>query len=172
MLIVLTVASWAVGLSLTLVLSPTINARNGDHYLRFMGCFELSLLFGCLYAVLKLGLASCCVSFFRHRRRPKANRAYLCWSADLLTVLIFDEFDALLADDPRRFRKKILPMQSEDRATVLRESGGPTSPRRPGEQQPHSPRREDLPLSPRALAIKDKVKLRLSAVDGGRQERL
>lgn len=98
---------WGVGFGLSLAFGSDINSRDGDHYVRFIGCFLLSILFGLVYSLVKLALASCCVSTRRKGRNPGANRCRICFFVDLLTLLVFDDFDTNNIKDPKKRNNRV-----------------------------------------------------------------
>ena len=88
-LLVFTVVAWVVGLSLVIVLSDDIDARDQQHYHNFVLCFGLSLLFGFAYSFLRLGVSACCV---KPRARSGRRATCRCFFVDSLTLMVYQEF--------------------------------------------------------------------------------
>lgn len=103
-IVLFTALAWGVGFGLTLVFGSDINERNGDHYVRFVGCFLLSILFGLVYSLIKLALATCCVSYFK---KGRGSRCRICFFIDKLTWLIFEDFDTNNIKDPKKRNNRI-----------------------------------------------------------------
>lgn len=115
LIIIFAAVAWGVGFGLSLVFGSDINTRNGDHYARFIGCFLLSIFFGIVYGILKLALASCCVTRCRKGRNQKVNRCRMCFFVDTLTRLIFEDFDTGNVKDPKK---------RNNRVGIVRQSSG------------------------------------------------
>ncbi len=107
LLVFLTGIIWVTGYVIAHIFGDDINQRNGDHFIRLIGCFLLSIFFGIIYSFLKVALASCCVSAYRKRANPRANRCRICFFVDLLSIIIFDDFDANIVKDPKKLNNRI-----------------------------------------------------------------
>lgn len=118
-LFLLSAVIWALGASLTIVFSRDINNRNGDHYVRFVGCFILSLVFGMLYSLAKLAIASSCAATYRPRPQSRGNRCRIGVFVDLVTLLIYDDFES--------FGVKKMPPPRQPSPTPIVPRSGPVA---------------------------------------------